>query len=222
MALIENQPCQVIDALAKFQYDVISRLNRKFSTLRRLAELLEQIGDVRDLVPNLESLIPVTSITLETYHRLVLNCPFLHLPDASDENLGLLRQRVVAAYAALIRQLLNHPHLRMGKLQDLLTRFQNDLNAGAAVVADYLTCLQTICDTIDSAVGSFNNITQAAIGKEVAAYTKNFVQNAGKVMTAGMEVKEKQIVTAIDKLHELSTDTITDANATSNQAQNIL
>lgn len=222
MALIVNQPCQVIDALAQFQYDVIRRLNRKFNALRRLAELLEQIGDVRDLVPNLESLIPVSSISLETYHRLVVNCPFLGLPDVSDENLGLLRQRVVAAYAALIRQLLNHPHLRMGKLQSVLTRFQQDINAAAAVVADYLTCLQTICDTIDTAVSSFNNITQADIQKEVSDYTKFFVQNGGKIMTHGMEVKEQQIVTTIEHIQDLSTDIVTDASDTATQATTIL
>jgi hypothetical protein len=222
MALIVNQPCQVIDALAKFQFDVISRLNRKFNALRRIAELLEQIGDVRDLVPNIESLIPVTSITLETYHRLVVNCPFLHLPDASEANLGELRQRVVAAYAALIRQLLNHPHLRMGKLQAVLSRFQQDLNSGAAVVADYLTCLQTICDTAESAVSAFSAISQADIQKEVSTYTKNFVTNGGKVLTHGMEVKEKQIVTTIGQIQDLSTDTVTDASKTSVQAATIL
>lgn len=209
MALVENQPCQVIDALANFQYQTIRRLNVKINTLRRLAELLELVGDVRDLVPNIDSLIPVTSITLATYQHLVVNCPFLHLPDVSEDNLGLLRQRVIEAYAALIRQLLNHPHMRMGKLQDVLNRFQGDLNAASAVIADYLSCLQAICDTIGTAASAFSSVSQADIKKEVTAYTKNFVEQGGQVLTAGQKVKEKQIVTSIETLQDLSTVSVT-------------
>lgn len=36
--------CDAIDALARFQFDVISKLNKKFIGLRRLAQLLEQLG----------------------------------------------------------------------------------------------------------------------------------------------------------------------------------
>lgn len=213
MAVLTGQPCAVIDALAQFQYDVVRRLNRKFNALRRIADLLEQVGDLSVLVPNLEELIPVTSITLDTYSRLVQNCPFLGLPETpNDESLGVLRQKVVEAYASLVRKLLNHPHLRMGKLQDVLARFQTDLNAGAAVVADYLTCLQTICDTIEVAGTAFASISQADIKKEVSEYTKNFVNNAGQVMTEGMKIKERQVQTTIKEIKDLSTETVTDVD----------
>lgn len=213
MAVLTGQPCQVIDALAQFQYEVVRRLNRKFNALRRIAELLEAVGDLSVIVPNIGDLIPISSITLETYARLVQNCPFLGLPENPNaESLNVLRQRVVAAYAALIRRLLNHPHVRMSKLQETLNRFQSDLNAGAAVVADYLTCLQTICDTIGVAGTAFGNITQADIQKEVAAYTRNFVQNGGEVMTAGMRTKNEQIETTISQIEDLSTDVVTDVN----------
>lgn len=213
MAVLTGQPCALIDTLAQFQYDVIRRLNRKFNALRRIADLLEQVGDLSVIVPNIGELIPVSSITLDTYARLVQNCPFLNLPETpNSESLALLRQKVIEAYANLIRKLLNHPHLRMGKLQDVLTRFQNDMNAGAAVVADYLTCLQTICDTIGVAGTAFASVTQADIKKEVAAYAKNFGSNAGRVMTDGMIVKEQQVQTMLDEIRDLSTDTVTDVN----------
>jgi hypothetical protein len=77
VAVLTGQPCQVLDALAQFQYDVVRRLNRKFNALRRIAELLEQVGDIGVLIPNIAELIPITSITLDTYQRLVENCPFL-------------------------------------------------------------------------------------------------------------------------------------------------
>jgi hypothetical protein len=208
-----TQPCQVLDALAQFQYDVVRRLNRKFNALRRIAELLEQVGDVGVLIPNIAELIPITSITLDTYQRLVENCPFLGLPDVSTANLGELRMKVQDAYGALVRKLLNHPHLRMTKLQNVLTKFQNDLNAGAAVANDFILCLQTICDTIGAVGTAFQNITAADIQKEIGEYTKNFVQNAGEIMTEPMKVKAAQVTETIQHIRDLSTETVADANA---------
>lgn len=215
MAVLTGQPCQVLDALAQFQYDVVRRLNRKFNALRRIAELLEQVGDVGVLLPNIGFLIPIHSITLETYERLVVNCPFLGLPDVSEANLAELRMKVQEAYGNLVRKLLNHPHLRMTKLQNTLTKFQNDLNAGAAVVSDFILCLQTICDTIGAVGTAFQGITTADIQKEIGEYTKNFVQNAGDVMTEGMKVKAKQVETTIEEIRDLSTETVADVEAIS-------
>jgi hypothetical protein len=222
MAVLTGQPCQVLDALAQFQYDVVRRLNRKFNALRRIADLLEQVGDTAVLVPNIAELIPVTSITLDTYQRLVENCPFLGLPDVSVANLGELRMRVQEAYGNLVRKLLNHPHLRMSKLQNILTKFQGDLNAGAAVVSDYLLCLQTICDTIGAVGTAFQNVTQADIQKEIAEYTKNFVQNAGEIMTEPMKAKAGQVRALITEIEDLSTDTVTDATDTAAEAGSIV
>jgi hypothetical protein len=210
MAVLTGQPCQVIDALAQFQFDVVRRLNRKFLALRRIADLLEQVGDVSVLIPNIGELIPVVSITLETYQRLVENCPFLGLPDVNEGNLAELRQRVVLAYLALVSKLLNHPHLRMTKLQEMLAKFQSDLNAGAAVISDYLLCLQTICDTIGKAGTAFADFTQADIAKETAEFTTNFVANAGQVLTNGQKLKAEQVSTLVTNITDLTTDTVTD------------
>lgn len=220
--MASSNPCSVLDALAKFQFDVISRLNKKFNALRRIAELLEQIGDLTVLIPNIESLIPTASISLEMYQRLVQDCPFLGLPPASDANLDELRQKVIAAYAALISKLQNFAHFRMGKLQSVLTRFQADLNASAAIANDYITCLQTICDTLGSAASAFQNIAHADVKKEIAAYTQNFVANAGQVMTAGMKVKADQVNTTIAQIKTLSTETVADVQATGVQATVII
>jgi hypothetical protein len=210
VAVLTGQPCQVLDALAQFQYDVVRRLNRKFNALRRIAELLEQVGDIGVLIPNIAELIPITSITLDTYQRLVENCPFLGLPDVSVANLGELRLKVEVAYGNLVRKLLNHPHLRMTKLQGVLTKFQNDLNAGAAVANDFILCLQTICDTIGAVGTAFQNITQADIRKEIANYTKNYIENAGEILTDPMKVKATQVQDTIREIRDLSTETVSD------------
>lgn len=213
MAVLSGQPCAVLDSLAQFQYDVIRRLNRKFLALQRLAQLLEQVGDLTVLAPNIGELIPISNITLDTYARLVQNCPFLGLPETpTDESLNLLRAKVVEAYAALIRKYLNHPFLRMAKLQEALAKFQSDINAGAAVVADYLLCLQTICDTIGVIGTAFQNISQADIAKEVSSYTKNFVANAGEVLTEPQRIKVEQVRDTISHIQDLSTDVVTDVN----------
>jgi multidrug efflux pump subunit AcrA (membrane-fusion protein) len=214
MPILSGQPCAVLDALAQFQYDVMKRLNRKFASLQRLAALLEQVGDLTVLVPNINELIPISSITLDTYARLVQNCPFLGLPETpTDESLNQLRAKVTEAYAALVRKLLNHPFLRMNKLQEALAKFQSDINAGAAVVSDYLKCLQTICDTIGAIGTAFSNISQADIGKEIASYTQNFVAKSGQVLTAGQKVKVAQVHSTITEIKALSTDVVSDAQA---------
>jgi multidrug efflux pump subunit AcrA (membrane-fusion protein) len=212
MPILSGQPCAVLDALAQFQFDVMKRLNRKFASLQRIAQLLEQVGDLTVLVPNIGDLIPISSITLDTYARLVQNCPFLGLPETpTAESLAQLRQRVIEAYSALVRKLLNHPFLRMNKLQEALAKFQSDINAGAAVVSDYIKCLQTICDTIGAIGTAFANISQADIGKEIANYTTNFVAKSGQVLTEGQKVKVEQVHTTITEIKALSTDVVTDA-----------
>lgn len=206
-----QEPCIVIDALAEFQLSVMERLNRKFFALRRLAQLLEQIGDVTELVPNIGALIPVEQISLETYQRLADNCPFLGLPPVSDANLAALKARVIEAYANLVARLNNHPHVRMGKVQKFLDRFQGEINAAGAVAEDALLCLQTICDTAAEAGSAFNKVTQADISKQVSLYTQNFVSNGGQVMTEGMRFKQEEVVTAIGHIKELSTSSVVSA-----------
>src|SRR3546814_17194489 len=103
----------------------------------------------------------------------------------------------------------------MSKLQETLIRFQNDLNAGAAVIADYITCLQTICDTIGVAGTAFANVTQADIQKEVSSYTRNYVANAGEVLTEGQRTKVSQVRTTIEEIELLSAETVTDVDEVS-------
>jgi hypothetical protein len=114
-----------------------------------------------------------------------------------------------------VRRLLNHPFLRMNKLQEALAKFQSDINAGAAVVSDYLKCLQTICDTIGAIGTAFANISQADIGKEIANYTTNFVAKSGQVLTEGQKVKVQQVQATITEIKALSTDVVADAQAVS-------
>lgn len=210
MSTVSANPCRIVGALAQFEYDAMRRVNKKFAALQRIAQLLEQVGDLGNLIPDISSLIPISSITLESYTRLQQNCYFLNLPPASNANLNELRQRVLTAYAALVSKLLNHPHLRMDKLQAALARFQSSINMAAATVADYIQCLQTICDAASQATTVFNSVTKANIEKETKAFTKNFVNNGGQILTDVQKSKTQQVKTTITQIKALYTDTVTD------------
>ena len=212
MATFTGQaPCQVIDALAEYNYDVLRRLNRKFLALRRLAMLLEQLGDQTELVPNIGFLLPVEDINLNTYQALFENCPFLGLPEVSNANLTVLKAAVIQAYAEQIRRLLNHPYLRLDTLQNTLIRYQNKVNFGGSIVENALTCLQSICVAAEEGQSFFNQISNADISSEVASYTQNFVTENGSVLTEGMAIKRDEVLTSIDRLQELSSDSVVTA-----------
>jgi len=205
MALFTGQqPCQVIDALAELNYDVMRNLNRKFLALRRLAMLIEQIGDKTELIPNIGLLIPVQDINLDTYQALYENCPALNLPEVSNANLTVLKANVIQAYAVFIRNLLNHPYLRLNNVQDTLLRYQSKVNFGGSVIENALTCLQSICVAAEEADSFFNQISNAEIAEEVGMFTQNYVNEGGQVLTEGMRIKRDEVTTAIGRLEELT------------------
>jgi hypothetical protein len=203
-------PCQVVDTLAAFQLDVLKRINKKFTALRSLAGLLEQLGDLSDLVPNIGRLIPVVNIDLALYENLVANCPWLNLPPATTGDLNQLQAMVTGAYANMINRLLRHPWNRMGQLQDQLDDFlgqiQGDVNSAMTQAADFLRCLQTVCAAGRAAVGQLNAIKNADIAAEIDKFTENFVNDAGQVMTEGMKTKYQQLQDAKLQLEVLGGD----------------
>jgi hypothetical protein len=182
-------PCTVIDALADFQYDLMRRLNKKFEQLRRLAVLLEQLGDLTSLLPNLNALIPVSQIDLSVYLQLAAACPFLGLPKPSDTDLAGLRDKVLSAYAAYARKILGHPYMRMGKVQEALTEYQNQINSAMGIGADYISCLKAACAAGTALQSAVSKVSETDWKKTISAYTENYVTNAGKVLTEPMEQK---------------------------------
>lgn len=203
-------PCQVVDALAAFQLEVLRRINRKFTALRNLAALLEQLGDLSDLVPNIGRLIPVIQIDLELYENLVANCPWLNLPPVTTGDLNQLQAMLTGAYANFVNKLLRHPWNRMGQLQDQLDAFlgqlQGDINSAMTQTADFLRCLQTVCAAGKAAIGQLNAIKDADISAEINRFAENFVADAGQVMTEGMKTKNLQLQDSILQLKALGAD----------------
>lgn len=136
--------CGVIDALADYQIKVLQAINGKFLALQRIADLLEQLGDISGFLPNISALIPISQIDLNLYEQLRSSCPFLNLPPASinaEATLDNLRAEVNAAYGRLLAQLSQNPLNRLGKLQAKLDAFQKQFNISALGGIDFMRCL---------------------------------------------------------------------------------
>jgi len=213
---VVNDACQVVDTLAAFQLDVLKRINRKFAALRGLAQLLEQLGNLDELVPNIGALIPVVRIDLAIYENLVANCPYLNLPPFTTGDLNQLQVQVTGAYANFFRKLLNHPWNRMGQLQAQMDQFQGEVNAAITDAGDFLRCLQTVCAAGKAVAGQLNALSNADIAKEIGIFAENFAADAGQVMTEPMRIKYQELQDAQAQLKALGADVgqdYTDAKA---------
>ena len=209
-------PCAVVDALAAFQLDVLRRINRKFAALRSLAQLLEQLGDLSELVPNIGNLIPVVDVDLQVYEELVSACPYLNLPPVTTGELNQLQSYLTGAYANFFNKLLRHPWNRMGQLQAQMDSFQSQIDSAFTQAGDFLRCLQTVCATGRAVAGQLNALADADIAKEIGIFANNFVADAGQVMTEPMRLKYAELVEAKSQLRSLGADVgqdYTDAKA---------
>ena len=204
--------CAPLQALVQFEMDVISALNKKFAALRRLAELLEQLGALSVLLPNINQLLPVADIDLEAYTQLQVNCPFLGLPPASNEDINALRSKVNAAYAKLAGKLLNHPWMRMGKVQKMLNDHHQKLNYPYG--DSYVRCLNAACNAVGVVGGLLEKASNVSIEKELSAFAANFVENGGQVLTAGMQQKRDDAMQVYNQVLDMRDDTVSDFRQT--------
>lgn len=198
--------CDAIDALARFQFDVISKLNKKFIGLRRLAQLLEQLGDLSELVPNITGLIPVVDINLSLYNELAAACPFLNLPAPGEASLRELQQHITGAYANLMKGVLNHPFNRLSKLQGQLSKYQSQLNAPLAVAQDYIQCLQAACEAVEGGARLFANVAAGQVQSEIVQFQEFYTEQAGQVLTEGAQIKAGEATDTINTLNGLGAE----------------
>lgn len=213
-------PCSVVDALARMQYDIIRRINRKFESLRRIAQLLQDLGNLSDLVPNINALIPVVDIDFDTYNQLAAACPFLNLPFPGDASLAQLRSKVIAAYANLMKGVLNHPWARMGKLQDELNQFASRVNFALGMGASYIECLQAACNAVSAVGSAFEKVAQADIQKELTKFGTGYMASAGQVLNEPMQLKYSEAVATRNELVNLGVDFQGDYNTVAASAAN--
>jgi hypothetical protein len=203
-----SNPCSILQGLVNWEMNMLRLLNKKFDALKRLAALLEQLGDISSLLPNISGLIPVANIDISAYTDLQVNCPFLNLPPYSNENIAQLRSKVNAAYADLARMLSALPHLRMGKVQGMLNDFQETINFPYG--EDYIRCLNSICAAIGTAGSLLKGLSQTDIQKELELFGQNFVDNAGQVLTEPMRIKHNEALQVYNQVLDLRDESVQD------------
>jgi hypothetical protein len=198
-------PCALTNFLANNYYEAVKLINRKFNALRRLAELLEQIGDLSGFIPDIGALVPLYLVNLDAYTNLVSACPFLNLPkNPSTEDIVRLQAQVAAAYTRLTDQLLKHPWVRMGKLQAQLDKVQGRVNDILAQGEQYFQCLQQACRSAEQAVNFVAEIADTDFKKEFDDYTRNVVGSNTQVLNSAMRNKRNEVQGAIDNINELA------------------
>lgn len=197
-------PCALTNFLANDYYEAIKMVNRKFAALQRLAELLEQIGDLSGFIPNIGALIPIYLINVDAYANLVAACPFLNLPKSpSQEDIGALQRQVADAYSRLTSQLMKHPWIRMDSLQDQMNKVQGKVNEVLNQGAQYMQCLQQACTSAGQVVNFVAEISQTDFQEQFDQYTRAFVGNNGQVLNNAMRDKRDQVQGGIDQINEL-------------------
>ena len=196
-------PCAVTNAVANDYANSVTAINRKFSALQRLAELLEQLGDAESLLKgvNPTTLIPLYAINFDTYTNLVTACPFLNLPKTpSNESTAALQEKVTTAYANMIKRLNLSPFIRMDKLQSQMDKVATDANKSLNDGTQFMQCLQQACATSADVVGFVNNFQG-----EAAQFAKNYLASNGRVLTTLQQQKVSEVRGLIDNLNELMT-----------------
>lgn len=192
--------CEAVFALTDLQVQLMDMLNRKFYALRRLAQLLEQAGDLTGFIPDITRLIPLSQIDLLLYEQLRNDCPFLNLPPSDsttvNESLGKLQGMIAQAYGQILAQLNNHPWQKWDQLTRVLDEYQTKLNVAALAGQDFLTCLSTACATIQAGVADFNNLSKYSTADATSiaqAFSRNYTEEGGRILTDSMTAKQNDL-----------------------------
>lgn len=201
--------CNLSNLLADYQYKLIVLLNSKFDSLRRLADLLENLGDLSSLLPPFSSLFPLSAIDLNTYEQLRQACPSLGLPPVEDEineEIDKLRARVGEAYDRILRDLKSLPWFRMGKLQDEMDKFRSKVGGVIDVSGEFLECLQAACnaqETVQSAWGKVSQVSVDDIRSNVNNYNNNFTVLGVGILTHEQKAKARELERIGEELNNL-------------------
>lgn len=191
--------CEVIDSAISGMVSKMNTLNNKVNGLRRLAQLIEQASDPRTLIPDINQLVPIDRIDVQSYENLRQSCPFLDLPSAA-EGLNRLRSDLNQAYNALIARLRLHPFLQLQRLVDQLDRLIAQSGVDYACVLQYLQCAQAACQ----AAGQIS-ATLERNATVVDEYGKNILNTTSAVLSERGQAKVQEIKNVISQVENLST-----------------
>jgi hypothetical protein len=190
--------CEIIDAAISGMVSKMGTLNNKVNGLRRLAQLIEQASDPRTLIPDINALVPIDRIDVQSYENLRNSCPFLDLPSAA-EGLARLKSDLNQAYNALIAKLRLHPFLQLQRLVDQLDRLIAQSGVDYACVLQYLQCAQAACQAAGQISATLER--NATIVDE---YGKNILNTTSAVLSERAQAKVTEIKSVISQVENLS------------------
>lgn len=207
-----GNPCAIMQVLENWELQAISALNKKFAALRRLAELLEQFGDLNSWLPDLGRLLnalpAVGDLDIDVYTNLQVSCPFLNLPPFSNADLNDLKRRLSAGYSQILGDIANHPWSRLDKLQGMMNDFQNKINYPYG--ADYLRCMNAVCGAISAAGSTISGLANVNIQSELTKFGQNFIAGAGEVLTQPMQIKRNNAFQIYNAVYDLRDESVQD------------
>jgi len=190
--------CEIIDAAISGMVSKMGTLNSKVNGLRRLAQLIEQASDPRTLIPDINQLVPIDKIDVQSYENLRASCPFLNLPSAAA-GLAALKNDLNQAYNALIDKLRLHPFLRLQRLVDQLDRFIAQSGIDYACVLQYLQCAQAACQAAGNISATLER--NAVIIDE---YGKNILNTSAAILSERGQAKVTEIKNVISQVENLT------------------
>jgi hypothetical protein len=191
--------CEIIDSAISGMVSKMNTLNNKVAGLRRLAQIIEQASDPRSLIPDINRLVPIDQIDVQSYENLRVSCPFLNLPSAAD-GLALLKNDLNQAYNALISKLNLHPFLQLQRLVDQLDRLVAQSGIDYGCVLQYLQCAQAAC----RAAGTISQ-TLERDATIIDEYGKNILNTTAAVLSERAQYKVSEIKAVISEVKNLST-----------------
>lgn len=175
----------------------MNHVNGKVNSLRRLAQLIERASDPRSLVPDIDQLVPLNQIDVQSYENLRTSCPFLNLPSAA-QGIENLRADLNNAYNALIAQLKLHPFLQLQRLVDTLEDLMARSGIDLACVTQYLQCARAACVASGRVASTLDRDTLI-----VEQYTSTASNPTSAVLSSSAKNKLNEVKSAIEQIQNL-------------------
>jgi hypothetical protein len=190
--------CDIINSALSGLIDHMIYINNKVAGYRRLAELIENATDPRTLIPDINALVPISSLDVQSYENLRLACPMLNLPSGID-GLEALKAALNSAYLGLINRLNLHPYGGLTRLVDTLDKLISQGGINYACVLSYLSCAAAMCGAAGHVSATLD--ANAAV---IDQYGKNIANTTAAVLSDRAQAKVADLNAAITQLKNLS------------------
>lgn len=208
-------PCTILNLFTDLQVAILDKIGQKFTSLQRLASILERAGDLADIVssilqaPNL--FLPISALnSIDVYNNIRNACPFLGLPPADADSIYQLQYQLARAYADIMKKLDLHQYNRMDELQ---ARLDDLISDGLdALGRNYITCANVLCSlpsdpTVQAILVDVENSVSTVTGADNQAL--DVLNSAQKQKVQQLNDAKSFVLTQVDSTNSEITDLFT-------------